>query len=74
MTERLKSADTPYRTDSEFEKSLSEYLPSTGEELKTLEKEYGGSFHLIIGQFLYIEQVTRFDTGFSSNKNRIFIF
>ena len=65
MTERLKSADTPYRTDSEFEKALCETLPETAEELHKLEKDYDRTFHSIIGRFLHVQQVTRYDTGFA---------
>ena len=36
--ERLKPADTPYRTDSEYEQALNKQLPATGEELAKLEK------------------------------------
>ena len=64
-TERLKSVDTPYRTDGEYERALAEALPATGQELKALEDQYGGTFHSIIGMFLHVEQVTRFDTGFA---------
>ena len=64
-TERLKPVDTPYRTDGEYERALAEALPATGQELKALEDQYLGSFHSIIGMFLHVEQVTRFDTGFA---------
>ena len=63
-TERLKSADTPYRTDSQYEKDLQEQLPATGTQLAKLEKDHGGKFNALIGQFLHIEQVTRFELGF----------
>ena len=36
--EHLKSANTPYRTDSDYERALNEQLPATGEELTKLEK------------------------------------
>lgn len=39
------SADTPYRTDGEYERALSEALPATGEELKALEDQFGGAYH-----------------------------
>ena len=68
MVERLKTADTPYPTDSKFEKDLSETLPATGEELTKLELEFGGKFNSLIGQFLHVEQATRFDLGFSCSR------
>ena len=42
--EQLKTVDTPYCTDLQFEKdlSVSEQLPATRQELKLLEKQYGG--------------------------------
>ena len=64
-TERIKSADTPYRTDSEYERQLQEQLPATGTVLADLEKEYGGRYNAIIGKFLHAEQVSRFDIGFA---------
>ena len=44
---------------------MAEQLPATGEELKHLEKKYGGKYNAIIGQVLHPQQVTRFDTGFA---------
>ena len=67
-TERIKGADTPYRTDSQFEKDLSEQLPASQQELLVLEKDYGGKYSALIGQFLHIEQVTRFDLGFAVSR------
>ena len=34
----------------------------------TLEKEYGGKYNALIGQFLHIQQVTRFDLGFAVSR------
>ena len=53
-TELLKTADTPYQTDGEFEKAINETLPATGEELARLKKEYGGKYNAHIGEFLHI--------------------
>jgi hypothetical protein len=64
-TEQLKTADTPYRTDSEFEKQLNSQLPAKDADLQALETEFGGKYNTLIGQFLHIAQVTRFDIGFS---------
>ena len=63
--ERLKSADTPYRTDNEYERALAEALPAQGKDLVELEKKYGGSYHSLVGEFLHVQQVTRFETGFA---------
>lgn len=68
MVERLKTADTPYPTDSQFEKELSQTLPATPEELSKLELEFGGQFNSLIGQFLHAAQGTRFDLGFSCSR------
>jgi hypothetical protein len=67
-TERLKTADTPYRTDGEFEKAINETLPATGEELARLEREYGGKYNAHIGEFLHIQQVSRFELGFALSR------
>ena len=64
-TERLKTADTPYQTDGEFEKAINETLPATGEELARLEKEYGEKYNDHIGEFLHIQQASRFELGFA---------
>ena len=64
-TERLKSADTPYRTDSEYERALSETLPATGRELTELEIQFGGPYHSLVGAILHVQQVTRYEIGFA---------
>ena len=63
--ERLKSADTPYRTDSDYERALNEQLPATGEELAKLEKQHKGSYLSHIGSFLHVQHVTLFAIGFT---------
>ena len=64
-TDRLKSANTPYRSDSEYERALSETLPARGQELTNLELLFGGSFHSLVGVLLHIQQVTRFEIGYA---------
>ena len=64
----MKTADTPYRTDSQYEKDLAEKLPATGAELAKLESEHGGKFNALIGQFLHVQQATRPDIGFPTAK------
>ena len=63
--ERLKSVDTPYRIDSEYEQALNEQLPATEEELAKLEKQHKGSYLSHIGSFLHVQQVTLFAIGFT---------
>ncbi len=65
LTERIKGVDTLFRTDPQYERALSEQLPATGDDLKCLEKKYGGKYNAIIGQVLHPQQVSRFDTGFA---------
>ena len=68
-TERLKTADTPYRTDDgQFEREINEALPATKEELAKLEKEYGGKYNAHIGEMLHIQQVSRFELGFALSR------
>ena len=67
-TEMFKSADTPYRTDSEFEKALETQLPATGSELTALETKYNGKYNALVGEFLHVAGVTRFDLGFSMSR------
>ena len=68
-TDRLKSANTPYRSDSEYERALSETLPARGQELTNLELLFGGSFHSLVGVLLHIQQVTRFEIGFAITRD-----
>ena len=63
--ELVKTADTPYRTDAEYEKALHERLPATPEELQVLEKKHGGKFNALIGKYMHIYNATRFDLGFA---------
>ena len=65
QTEQLKTADTPYRTDSDFERQLETQLPAIGEDLKLLEKKYGDKYNALLGQVLHIAQVTRMDLAFA---------
>ena len=64
-SERVKGVDTPYRTDSQYEKDLNETLPATKEELQELEKQYGASYHTQVGMLMHIFQVSQFTTGFA---------
>ena len=67
-TEMIKSADTPYRTDSAYERELEMQLPATPTELAKLEIQYGAKYNAIIGQYNHITQVTRFDLGFTVSR------
>ena len=64
-TEQLKTADAPYRTDSDFERQLETQLPAIGEDLKLLEKKHGGKYNALLGQVLHIAQVTRMNLAFA---------
>ena len=66
--EVIKTADTPYRTDAEYERSLAEFLPAQGPELEKLQLEHGGKFNALIGQFLHVEQVSRPELGFTVSR------
>jgi len=44
---------------------LETQLPATGDDLKILEKKYGGKYNALLGQVLHIAQVTRMDLAFS---------
>ena len=64
-TEKVKTADTPYRTDSEYERAMRDALPATPTELAALEKEFGGKYNAMIGQLLHVWVVSRFELGFA---------
>eukprot|EP00978_Attheya_sp_CCMP212_P017039 scaffold45200_cov53-Attheya_sp.AAC.1 len=55
----LHTTDTPFRTDSEFEKALSETLLAEPDELIQLEKQYGGPYRTTLGQFQHVKEWTR---------------
>eukprot|EP00978_Attheya_sp_CCMP212_P024647 scaffold77789_cov56-Attheya_sp.AAC.1 len=55
----LHTTDTLFRTDSEFEKALSETLPAEPDELIQLEKQYGGPYRTTLGQFQHVKEWTR---------------
>ena len=45
--------------------TLTEALPAQGKDLAELEQKYGGSYHSLVGEFLHVQQVIRFETGFA---------
>eukprot|EP00978_Attheya_sp_CCMP212_P031384 scaffold118389_cov51-Attheya_sp.AAC.1 len=56
----LHTTDTPFCTDSEFEKALFETLPAEPDELLQLEKQYGGPYQTsTLGQFQHVKEWTR---------------
>ena len=66
--ERFKTADTPFRTDSAYEKSLVETLPASHDELRELEKEFGGQYNAILGEILHVAMFARFNVAYSCSR------
>jgi hypothetical protein len=66
--ERFKTQDTPFRTDSTFERELQESLPATGKELARLEKEFKGSCLMHIGTLGHVAQMSRFDISYATTR------
>ena len=67
-TKLLTTADTPFRTDPQYERELLTQLPAVDEALTKLEQEYGGKYNQLIGQVLHVAQVTRFDISFAVSR------
>ena len=61
----VKGYHTPWRTDREAERVLSETLPAEPHELKALEKKYGGSHAALNGQFMHIMVWSRMDIAYA---------
>ncbi len=59
---------TPYCTDSEYEKELYDVLPASEDELKQLNKEFGGSFPHHNGKFMHIMVLTCPDIAYAVTK------
>ena len=62
--EYVKTVYTPFRTDGQFERDLSECLPADDQELAQLEFEYKGSFPRLMGQVQHVAVWTRIDISF----------
>jgi hypothetical protein len=57
---KLKPVHTPFKTDSDYEKELMGQRPATGQELKSLEEPYGGTFAGILGEIMLVKNISRF--------------
>ena len=66
--EIIKSADTPFRTDTQYETDLAEQAPATIEERINYEKLHGGPFNASMGKFNHIAQFSRFDIAYSNSR------
>jgi hypothetical protein len=66
--ERIKTAKTPMRYDSNFEKDLYNATPLTDVELKDISLKYRGSYRYHTGCIQYIACQTRYDIGFCANR------
>ena len=64
-TECLKTADTPYRTDSACKRELEIQLPANENQSAILEKHCGGKNNALLGQILHVMNVTRLELGLS---------
>jgi hypothetical protein len=61
----LRTTDTPFRTDNEFERDLAEALPASQTELVELSKQYGGDYRTHMGKFSHVKEWTRPDLGYA---------
>jgi hypothetical protein len=63
--DKLKTVQTPFRTDSTYEQELASSLPASPVDLTSLETEYGSSYRSTYGSLLYFSNVTRIDLIFA---------
>ena len=64
----VRTADTPFRTDSQFEQDLAEVLPASPDELQQLEQEYNGPYRSTLGKLNHIQQCSRPDLSYPLNR------
>jgi hypothetical protein len=64
----LRTTDTPFRTDNEFEVQLSEALPANPQELAALSKEYNGDYRTHMGKFNHIKEWTRPELSYALSR------
>ena len=67
--ERVKGFHTPWPTDRAAEKEIAEVLPAGPQELKALEREFGGSHACINGKYMHITVWSRPDLGYATTRN-----
>eukprot|EP00978_Attheya_sp_CCMP212_P030983 scaffold115760_cov65-Attheya_sp.AAC.2 len=61
----LRTTDTPFCTDNEFERDLTEALPANDGELADLSKQYCGDYCTHMGKFSHVKEWTRPDLGYT---------
>eukprot|EP00978_Attheya_sp_CCMP212_P037019 scaffold171834_cov33-Attheya_sp.AAC.1 len=64
----LRTTDTPFRTDNEYEPIISEALPAEPAELIDLERQYGGPYRTSLGKFQHVKEWTRPDLSYATSR------
>ena len=65
-TGKFRNVDTPFRTDSSYEKELLADLPLTGHALQKAEMEYHGNFGHTLGRIQHIALMSRIDLCYAT--------
>ena len=65
-TGKFQNVDTPFRTDSSYEKELLAALPLTGHALHKAEMEYHGKFVHTLGRIQHIALMSRIDLFYAT--------
>ena len=60
-TGKFRNDDTPFRTESSYEKELLDALPLKGHALHKVEMEYHGKFGHTLGRIQHIALMSRID-------------
>ena len=65
-TGKFRNVDTPFWTDSSYEKELLAALPLTGNALHKVEMEYHGKFGHTLGKIQHISPMSRIDLFYAT--------
>ena len=65
-TGKFRNVDTPFRTDSSYEKELLAALPLTEHALHKAEMEYHGKFGHTLGRIQHIDIMSRIDLCYAN--------
>jgi hypothetical protein len=64
----IKPVDTPFRTDSDYERELADTLPADEASLQTLELEYGATYASDFGRFMHVCVWSHAELSYASSK------
>eukprot|EP00978_Attheya_sp_CCMP212_P016076 scaffold41833_cov35-Attheya_sp.AAC.4 len=63
----LRTTDTPFHTDNEYEQIISKALPAEPAELIDLVRQYGGQYCTSLGKFQHVKEWTSPDLSYATS-------